>query len=166
MRLDLNSSAFAPGEILDVKPSDGNGTLRRNTKAIGNFSEIMVRAALARAGYFIAVPLGDNNRYDLIAEKDNKLLRVQVKTGRLRKGAILFACYSSHAHRKGPSCRPYVNEIDFFGVYCRELDSVYLVPIQDAVCLSGSLRVDRPRNGQLRKVRWASGYLIREPVSE
>ena len=84
----------SPAEFLDVKPSDGNGTLRRNTKAIGNFSEIMVRAALARAGYFIAVPLGDNNRYDLIAEKDNKLLRVQVKTGRLRKGAILFARYS------------------------------------------------------------------------
>jgi len=41
----------------------------------------MVMAALARAGYFVAVPLGDNSRYDLIAERDNKLLRVQVKTG-------------------------------------------------------------------------------------
>jgi hypothetical protein len=49
MRLDLNSSAFALGEVLDVKPSDGNGTPRRNTKGIGNFSEIMVMAALARA---------------------------------------------------------------------------------------------------------------------
>jgi hypothetical protein len=102
MRLNLNSLASAPGGILDVKPSDGNGTPRRNTKAIGNFSEIMVMAALVRAGYFVAVPLGHNSRYDLIAEKENKLLRVQVKTGRLRKGAVLFACYSSHAHRKVP----------------------------------------------------------------
>jgi hypothetical protein len=102
MRLDLNSSAFALGDVPDAKPNDGNGTPRRNTKAIGNFSEIMVMEALARAGYFVAVPLGDNSRYDLIAERDNKLLRVQVKSGRLRKGAILFACYSSHAHRKRP----------------------------------------------------------------
>ncbi len=54
----------------------------------------MVLGALMRAGYFVSIPFGENHRYDLIAGKDNALYRVQVKTGRLRKGAILFACYS------------------------------------------------------------------------
>jgi len=101
--------------------------VKRNTKRVGDISEIMVLSALIRAGYYVSVPFGENQRYDLIAEKDNVLYRVQVKTGRLRKGAILFACYSSHSHRGG-SMRRYAGEIDFFGVYCPDVDSTYLIP--------------------------------------
>jgi hypothetical protein len=133
---------------------------RRNTKAIGQLSEIMVAAELARAGYLVSVPLGENSRYDLIADKDGRLFRVQVKTGRLRNGAIIFACYSSHSHRKGPSCRSYSNEVEFFGVYCRELETAYLIPIEDTASLTGALRVDPPRNRQNRKIRWASAYAL------
>jgi hypothetical protein len=160
MQLEHDSLAFLLGATPEVTVSESDVPPRRNTKAIGQLSEIMVMAALARAGYLVSVPFGEDHRYDLVVEKDGVLSRVQVKTGRLRKGAIVFSCYSSHTHRDGPSCRPYVNEIEFFGVYCPELDSAYLVPIEDAARLSGALRVDTPRNGQTRKVRWASPYLL------
>lgn len=74
---------------------------KRNTKRIGDVSEVMVLGAFIRAGYFVSIPFGGNQRYDLIAEKNNRLCRVQVKTGRFRKGAIVFACYSMHAYRGG-----------------------------------------------------------------
>ncbi|HEX5273791.1 MAG TPA: group I intron-associated PD-(D/E)XK endonuclease [Candidatus Rubrimentiphilum sp.] len=104
--------------------------VKRNTKRIGDLSEIMVLAALIRAGYYVSIPFGEDHRYDLIAEKDNAVYKVQVKSGRLRKGAILFACYSSHAHRGG-GMRRYTGEIDLFGVYCADVDGVYLIPAGD-----------------------------------
>ena len=132
----------------------------RDTKSVGELSEIIVAAELARAGYGVALPLGENRRYDLIVDKDGVLSRVQVKTGRLRYGAVLFNCYSSHTHRSGTACRSYEGEVDFFGVYCAELRSVYLVPIADVARVRGSLRLTATRSGQSRKVRWAQAYLL------
>lgn len=42
---------------------------------------------LRKAGYLISIPFGEDHRYDIIAEKDDRFYRVQVKTGRLRKGS-------------------------------------------------------------------------------
>lgn len=134
---------------------------KRDTKSIGDLSEVMAIAALTKAGYAIAVPLGENHRYDLVIDDGCALWRVQVKTGRLRKGAVLFNCYSSHQHRNGPSCRSYSGEIDYFAVYSPELETTYLVPIKDLAALCGALRVASPRNGQKKSVRWAERYALR-----
>jgi hypothetical protein len=82
---------------------------KRDTKSIGDLSEVMVLAALVRAGYRVSIPFGENHRYDVIADDGAQLLRIQVKTGRLRGGAINFMCSSSHQHRRsGPTAsRPY-----------------------------------------------------------
>jgi hypothetical protein len=132
---------------------------KRDTKSVGDQSEAMVLAALVRRGYHVLIPFGENNRYDLVIEIEGSFFRIQVKTGRLRNGVIWFNCYSSHAHRKGVSCRRYIGEIDYFGVYCPDVQSVYMVPIEDAR-FRGCLRVDRPKNGQLKKMRWASDFLL------
>jgi len=105
------------------------------------------------------IPFGENHRYDLVIDNGSGFYRVQVKTGRLRKGTIWFNCYSSHSHRNGPSCRAYFGEVEYFGVYCPDVESVYLVPIEE-VRVNGSLRVEQPRNGQRKKMRWASDYLL------
>jgi hypothetical protein len=136
------------------------GSLRRDTKRKGDASEAAVLAALVQVGYHVAIPFGENQRYDLIIEKDGVLSRVQVKSGRLRKGAILFNCYSSHAHRSGPSCRSYIGEIEYIAVYCPDVDKVYLVPIADLSVSSGSIRLGQTKNGQSKGVRWASQYEI------
>lgn len=133
----------------------------RDTKRIGDASEIAVIYALHRAGYRVAIPFGENNRYDLIIEKEGTLSRVQVKTGRLRRGVILFHPYSSHIHRNGVSCRVYAGEIEYFAVYCEQMGSTYLIPISD-VATSGSLRVSRAMNGQAKRIRRAASYLVRE----
>ncbi len=119
----------------------------RDTKSVGELSELIVAVALGRAGYIVAKPLGEKSRYDLIIDKDGTLSRVQVKTGRLRNGAILFHPYSTHTHRKGAACRPYVNEVEFFGVYCPELLSVYLVPIEATRALAEHCAYGRRRMG-------------------
>lgn len=136
------------------------GTLRRDTKRIGDLSEAVVLPKMVAAGYHVAIPFGENHRYDLIIEKDHRLWRVQVKTGRYRRGIIRFNCYSSHAHRNGTSCRPYLGEIDLFAVYCPDNGCVYVVPVAD-VAMKGALRVDATRNNQAAGIRWAEHYLLK-----
>jgi PD-(D/E)XK endonuclease len=137
---------------------------KRDTKSVGDLSEIVVLHALIRLGYPVSVPWGENHRYDLIVEIDETLKKVQVKTGRLRMGSILFNAYSSHAHRKQPA-RSYRGDADYFGVYCPEVRHVFLVPVGDVTERVGCLRWERAKNGQNRKIRWADPYVLPvEPV--
>lgn len=137
-----------------------NPGVKRNTKRVGDISELRVMHDLVRAGYFVSIPFGEDHRYDIVIEKDGIFSRVQVKTGRLRKGVVIFNCYSSHTHRGGTACRMYTDDIDFFGVYCRQLDSTYLIPIGELPVTVGMLRTEPARNGQWRKLRWAEQYLL------
>jgi hypothetical protein len=135
--------------------------LRRDTKSIGDRSELEVMGALIRNGYRLALPFGENHRYDIIADDGERLYRIQVKTGRLRKGAIRMACSSSHAHRRKPgepTARSYRGQVDFLGVYCPETKKVYLLPESELVESFAHLRVDPTRNRQARKIRWARQF--------
>lgn len=72
--------------------------MKRDTKKIGTISELMVMAALVRQGYRLLVPYGDSARYDVVIEAaDGSLSRVQIKTGRLRNGVVVFRACSSHS---------------------------------------------------------------------
>jgi hypothetical protein len=102
-------------------------------KAIGDRTTLAIIAGLNAAGFLVTVPFGENTRYDLVIDDGTRLLRVQCKTGRLRKGAVAFNTCSSYAHHQNPQVikRSYEGEIDLFGVYCPETEDVYLVPIED-----------------------------------
>jgi hypothetical protein len=105
--------------------------------------------------------------YDLIIESpDDRLFRIQVKTGRLSNGVIRFAAVSSHFHRGRPAAR-YDGKIDAFAVYCPAKDSCYLIDVAD-ICVRGNfgwLRVEPPRNNMERGIHWASNYLMRDKES-
>jgi hypothetical protein len=132
---------------------------KRNTKAIGDQSELEVAVALARAGYIVSKPLGDSHRYDLIIDDGIKLSRVQVKTGRLTAGSIAVRCYSSHVHRGGTT-RSYRGEVEYLGVFCPETGDAYLVPESELVDSTMHLRVAPTVNRQDRHIRWASRYKL------
>lgn len=125
--------------------------------AIGERTEAAILAALAQAGKRVLLPFGGPRRYDLAYEDDGRLVRVQCKSGSVRKGAVCFAIYT--LARSSP--RDYRGEIDLFGVYCHERREVYLVPVSEVPLRQGSLRVTPPRNGQIAKVRLAADYLLR-----
>jgi PD-(D/E)XK endonuclease len=130
---------------------------KRNTKLVGDISEARVLMALTEAGYAISKPFGENVRYDLIADDGERLLRVQVKTGKLRNGAIRFNACSSHGHRNGGS-RPYFGEIDYLAVYCPQNRKVYLLPETALVATHGHLRVAPAKNNMVKTIRWAEPF--------
>ena len=119
--------------------------------------------ALHRAGYSLYLPFGENTRCDLGIEVGSRLMRVQCKTGRLRTGSIRFRVCSFYYHHPHPSkpSRDYLDDVDFFAVYCPETSGVYLIPIDQLKLRSqGALRVKAPRNNQRHKVRFAADYLV------
>jgi PD-(D/E)XK endonuclease len=48
----------------------------------GDFGEMSAMCWLAPQGASVAIPVGNNSHWDLVAELENRLLRVQVKTSR------------------------------------------------------------------------------------
>lgn len=130
-------------------------------KTVGERSEVFVLAALVRAGYEVLIaPFTDNRRYDLVIDDGERFLRVQVKTGRLRDGAVIFPTSSSQAHR-GRGRQSYRGSCELFAVYCPDNDAVYLVPVDDVGAAKCRLRIDPAGNGQRAGVRWASTYVLR-----
>ncbi len=135
--------------------------MRHHPKEVGNRSTIAIMHALQLQGYPILVPFGENTRYDLAIEVAGRLRRVQCKTGRYRNGAVSFATCSSYAHHPNPKTlrRAYTGEIDDFAVFCEQLGTVYLIPIEDVPSRNvATLRVEPPRNGQMKHVRLAAQY--------
>ena len=113
----------------------------------------------------ILMPFGENSRYDLLIDTGVKFIRVQCKTGRLRKGAIVFpTCSVTYHHPNNQGMRAYRHgyqgSADVFGVYCPENDEVYLVPVREVGNVAGSLRVEPARNSQAKGIRWAKDYQL------
>lgn len=87
------------------------------------------------AGYEISKPIfGHSTPYDLIADRGGGLLKVQVKTGRLRQNTIRF-CACSHTGSYAGDNKIYrerrlylENELDAFAIYCPPIHKTYLVP--------------------------------------
>jgi hypothetical protein len=118
---------------------------------------------LQRAGYEILVPFGENTRYDLVIDDGRKLARVQCKTGRLRRGSVVFATCSTYGHHPKPAVvrRHYAGQVDYFAVHCLDTGGVYLMPIEDLpVRREARLRVEPTRNSQVKRIRPAASYEI------
>jgi hypothetical protein len=147
---ELFESEGEPGPSTPSRP-------KRNTKSIGDRSEATVLAALVRAGYDVSIPFGENQRYDLLADNGERILRVQVKTGRMRGDVIKYSCQSSHWHRGGTP-RPYFGQADIIAVFCPETGKVYLLPEKEFVATRAHLRLSEPANNQRRGIRWASEF--------
>lgn len=130
--------------------------MSRETTGKGNLSEARVLAAYVQAGFTVLLPFGGGAPYDLVVDTGRRLLKVQVKTGRLRGGCVLFPTmrFSGHKLRGKGYTR---DDIDLFAVYCPDNDLTYAIPLGQ-LSTEGRLRCGNPRNNQGQKIRWAKNY--------
>lgn len=127
----------------------------RDTNTIGAVTEARVLAALTARGYTVSVPFGVA-KYDLIADIDGQLNKIQCKTGRLRRNGVMFNAYSTG--RDGT--RSTYLDCDLFGVYCPDTDEVYLVPVDMAGHTTVTLRVDPLKSTRDYGTRWARDFRL------
>lgn len=129
----------------------------RNTKEVGDTAVAGVLASLLKKGNVILLPFGDSQRYDLVIENNGEFFRIQCKNGRVRNGCIRFNTSSTEwygGHRR----KNYKGQVDYFGIYCPELDKTYLVPVEHIGETQGILRITPPKNNQTKFVRWCKDY--------
>ena len=112
----------------------------KNTKIIGDKSEAVILAELVKRGKIVLIPFGDKQRYDLVVDEKGKFIRIQVKTGRLLGDTIQFPTYTATYESYVP--KSYKGEVDYFGVWCEELNKSYLIPIEKTGDTGCSLRID------------------------
>jgi hypothetical protein len=127
----------------------------------GNLSESKVLTAYIQAGFTVSMPFGGGAPYDLIIDTGEKLLKVQVKTGRLRNGCVLFAAQRIRGHHGTQRYKYRAGEIDLFAVYCPDNDQIYIVPTLGDLA-EGRLRISETGNNQQQNVRWASEFNFEE----
>lgn len=127
-----------------------------NPSQVGERAEAAVVAALTHAGKAVYLPFGASGRCDLVYEDGASLRRMQVKNGILRNGIVKFATCSNTNNVP----QDYRSDVDVFGVYCHDLATVFLVPVDQVPLRAGYLRVAAPRNSQQRNIRWAEQFRL------
>jgi hypothetical protein len=132
----------------------------KNTKDIGDVSEMKIIAKLTELGHNMSTPIGDNLRYDLILDIDNALYRIQIKTGRYKDGSMKFATCSNGRCNGDNIWYNYKKQIDYFAIYCPELDSCYVISVDDVPDTECSLRIDPPKNNQKKGITWAKDFVL------
>lgn len=121
----------------------------------GNLSESKVLTKYIEAGFVVSVPFGGCAPYDLIVDTGTRLLKVQVKTGRLRNGCVIFPMQRFSGHQSGRRYDPM--EFDVFVVYCPDNETIYAIEF-DKSRSEGRLRCIETRNRQQQKIRWAREF--------
>lgn len=117
-----------------------------------------IRAFIA-AGFQVSIPYGDCARYDFIADKDQKLLRVQVKSSSWvddAHNAFMFYARSAHINSKGVKQQTYdATQIDYFATFFE--GKCYVIPVAEC-SVSKTLRFIPPKTGQLKSINFAADY--------
>lgn len=133
-----------------------------NSKIIGTISEFKIAIKFMQMGLVVLQPIEDNARFDYVVyNKETKLFnRIQCKTGRYNNGVVHFNCKNIyHTFKEKSVWKSYIGDIDYFVVYCPELDTYYMIPIDDVGDQRGfSIRIDPTRNSNKIKIHWSTEY--------
>lgn len=127
-----------------------------HSKNKGNIGELCAAKELSRLGYNVFRELGDLSKIDLIAEKDLKLIRFQVKAITPTKEVLQVKSSKSGPNYK---FKYQDNMVDIFSIYDLENDKIYWISSNELLAKSMlSLRLVIPKNNQYYNVNWAKNY--------
>ena len=118
----------------------------------------MIMADALKRGYKVAMPLGEDWRYDLIVLKRGKLLRVQCKYVESNNGVVKVRCET----HDGRNYYKYKQEdLDYIAVYDKVTDKCYYVNcsyLGEKGRGALNLRISKTRNGQKKKILSAKEF--------
>ncbi len=129
-----------------------------DTRQRGDFAEAAVLHAMIEAGLLVLMPFGRFGPYDMMLDMPNgRLVRVQVKSGRVRGGCVLFnSCSTDHGRGRAD----YIGRADVFEVHAATADGVYVLDVAAATTRVTSLRLEPTRNSQQLRVRHAADHTL------
>ena len=127
------------------------------TKEKGDLGAAMVMADVLRRGYKVAIPVGEDWRYDLIVLRKGKLERLQCKYTDSGGEVVNVKCRSTN---NWSTIKYTEDDVDWLAVYDKHTDRCYY--IRGKVLGGGraqlSLRLSTPKNNQTKGVLWAKDF--------
>ena len=133
-----------------------------NSSQLGNIGEARVLSEFVKLGIPCYLPYGDGNTADLIAQFNNKLNRIQIKTTASlnRAGAMEWKVTRQEGYH-GNRTQYKVEDIDYFAFYCLETDIVCLVPFDENFPTTTlSIRLDNYSGNRLPTMRFAKDFQV------
>ena len=139
-----------------------------NTSQLSNIGEAKVLSEFTKLNIPCYLPYGDGNTIDLIAQFNNKLNRIQIKTTEHlnRVGAMEWSVTRQNGYH-GSRTQYNVQDIDYFAFYCLETDIVCLVPFDEkfpTTCLT--IRLDDYDGQRTSVMRFAKDFQIVNFIKE
>lgn len=136
-----------------------------NTIEKGDLAESLVISEALKRGYDVCVPFSSRSRYDLVIDRNGNLEKVQVKFVTPVKGTLPIPIKTmSYDSSKGQNNRSKMTvyeegDFDWIAAVDAETFNVYFIPAIEAIgnC-SMSIRLEVPKNGQVKGIRMASSY--------
>lgn len=99
-------------------------------KIKGLSTELLCQYYLTLLGYNVSIPLGEDCKYDMIADFGGILTRIQVKSCREESNGICISTKSSSLKSGGTRRRSYnKKDIDYFATFYKE--KMYMVPVEE-----------------------------------
>jgi hypothetical protein len=133
-----------------------------NSNVKGAVAEQAIVLAATKLRVPVWRPVSEHGRADLVLEIGGRLLRVQVKWGRLSaaRDVVIVSLFTSrcttHGHVRGTYA---ADEVDLFAIYCGQLDRCFLLPsVVGAGKTELRLRLTPPRNGQQLCITLAADF--------
>jgi len=145
-------------------------TFVHSTNHKGAVAEAKVVAAAVDAGVPVLTPVAEHGHYDLAFDLGERIVRVQCKWGALdrEKKVICTRIGRSRHTPRGYVLATYAHDdIDALAIYCGELDTCYLVPVDlvaDKYALH--LRVGAPQNHQRAALHYAADHLLPGAIAQ
>ncbi len=129
-----------------------------HTKQIGTLGEVAIAKDLISKGYLVFTEIGDLSKIDLIALKDNKLVRIQVKSYAEKNGIV-----NLYTTKSGPNYHFRYEEdtVDVFAVYVYNRNLIFYVSSKELLKKRRSLaiRIDEGTSGQKIKANMSQNYI-------
>ena len=145
--------------------------MTRNTKEIGNLTELQCITGLYELGCDISIPFGNSQKYDLIMDYKGKLYKVQVKHAQDQfsdSGELTHFTFKTRwqgHNANGYTQTSYTkDDIDFFATYHK--GKIYLIPVEECSGATKTIRYVPPKSGQRKGINFAQDYLAEEVLKK
>ena len=130
-----------------------------HTKQKGDLGVLKAQLDLFEQGFVLLNPMTEHAPFDLVAYKDKKFLRIQVKYKSVDKtGSITVHFRSCWADKNGTHMQQVdKGEVDIYCIYCPDTDECYYFNPTE-FNRSVTLRVKMPKNNQSKNINLATDY--------
>ena len=135
--------------------------MKEKTLITGDVNELKCILAFEERGYYTSIPFSGSCRYDVIADINGKIIRIQCKSSHYYDGektSIEFNTTRSTTNTQKTKRYQYTKEeIDYFYTHFNGYD--FLVPVEET-STSKVLRFYPPKNNQIEQINVANDYLL------